>query len=207
MKTHHLLLIAFSVQAALSANSQAGTCPLEAVRKYPSWRTECRCGDELESIQLTLPTAFQLIAVCALRSGLDQKTIPQHQYIGLDKYDQNGNWVNASFFLRGHVRLRGSLEMPEGSLDGGELFFHPDRWPQMPDTPIKSYLREFVLVPVGTLATYKIDSTVKRCSRAKATIAFSVVEVKVMHGAEDEGSYPLDAKPIEMGPYQPCAAR
>lgn len=207
MRLHHFLCIAFALLATPLAQSQDAMCPADVVEAESSWRATCRCGKELNAIQLTLPTPFQLVAVCHLRSDIDQKKIPRLQSINLDKYDERDGWVNGTFYLNGQVRMPGWLRYEtEGSLDGGELFFDPDHWPGIPETPLESNIRFLTVVPVGKLSTYKVDSSLLKapCSRARATIAFSMLKVEVMYGTEGGGAYPLKANPVVIGPYQAC---
>ena len=207
MKSAYFLCIAFALPATLAAQSQNALCPTGVVEAEPSWSTDCRCGDELKSIQLTVPTPFRLVAACHLRSDIDQKKILRRQNINLDKYDERNGWVNGTFYLEGQVRIPGWLRYETGgSLDGGELFFDPDHWPGIPETPFESNIRFLTVVPVGTLSTYKVDSSLLKspCSRARATLTFASLKVKVLYGTEGGGAYPLKASPVAIGPYQAC---
>lgn len=194
------------VLLATNLLAQAHACPADVVKSEQNWRAECRCGQTLANTRLTLPEQLRLIAACGLRTQDGGVSVPLSKQINMDKYDNQGNWLNGTLYFRGRLRVSGVLRYEPS--DGGDLFLQPDH-PLPMSGPLEPYFRSFVLVPKGKLSDFSVGPSLKRllCAEARATVEFDGLTVEVAHGAESEGAYPIGARAVSVGRFSKCSAR
>jgi hypothetical protein len=151
--------------------------------------SSCLCGEELKSVQITLPEGLKVFAACGLNWKGNVPIDLKRQKISFDKYS-NGDLPRGIILIGGKLELRGRV----GYVNGPAANYYFISSNEVGDSryAISHYLRHFDFDDDVAPKSFKLPITPEVIDCAEADAGIEIHDIRVVIDDSDEsGAHPV----------------